>query len=189
VPWRRIGYVPQRVTASAGVPATALEVVRSGLLGPRNLWADRGPKAKRRAMEALRAVDLADRAQDHVQVFSGGQSQRVLIARALVRDPDLLVLDEPLAGIDRDSRTSLAGILASLRERGTTIVTVLHEMGELAELVERAVVLAEGRVVHDGPPPRPVPGHDRPGHDHVHPHESAEPAGHHAPSLRLDPRS
>ena len=99
------------------------------------------------------------------------------------------MLDEPLAGIDRDSRTSLAGILASLRERGTTIVTVLHEMGELAELVERAVVLAEGRVVHDGPPPRPVPGHDRPGHEHVHPHESAEPAGHHAPSLRLDPRS
>ena len=93
VEWDRIGYVPQRVSAASGVPATALEVVRSGLLGPRRLWADRGRKAKRAAMEALEAVDLADRANDHVQVFSGGQAQRVLIARALVRRPDLLFLD------------------------------------------------------------------------------------------------
>ena len=97
VPWSRIGYVPQRVTASSGVPATALEVVRSGLLGRGRLWADVGPRAKRKALEALSAVGLEDRARDHVQVFSGGQAQRVLIARALVREPDLLFLDEPLA--------------------------------------------------------------------------------------------
>ncbi|MGO1594277.1 MAG: ATP-binding cassette domain-containing protein, partial [Ancrocorticia sp.] len=69
VPWDRLGYVPQRVAAASGVPATALEVVRSGLLGPKALWADRGKKAKRAALEALSAVGLADRANEHVHVF------------------------------------------------------------------------------------------------------------------------
>lgn len=187
VPWSRIGYVPQRVTASSGVPATALEVVSSGLLGRGRLWGDVGPRAKRKALEALSAVGLEDRARDHVQVFSGGQAQRVLIARALVREPDLLFLDEPLAGIDRDSRRALASILSELRERGTTLVTVLHEMGELESIVERAVVLEGGRVVHDGAPPPPPPGHDHPEHDHVHPHDSADWQAHHAPTLRMDP--
>ena len=186
VEWDRLGYVPQRVSAASGVPATALEVVRSGLLGPKRLWSDRGRQAKLAALEALDAVDLADRAGDHVQVFSGGQAQRVLIARALIRKPDLLILDEPLAGIDHDSRETLASILGRLHERGVTIITVLHEMGELEELVQRAVVLRDGRVIHDGEPPHPEPGHDRPGHDHVHPHESPEPVRHHAPVLRTD---
>ena len=183
----RRGEGKKRVTASSGVPATALEVVRSGLLGRGRLWADVGPRAKRKALAALSAVGLEDRARDHVQVFSGGQAQRVLIARALVREPDLLFLDEPLAGIDRDSRRALASILSELRERGTTLVTVLHEMGELEPIVERAVVLEGGRVVHDGAPPPPPPGHDHPEHDHVHPHDSADWQAHHAPTLRMDP--
>ena len=131
VPWSRIGYVPQRVGAASGVPATALEVVRSGLLDPRRPFDDRGRRARTRAMAALEAVGLAHRARDHVQIFSGGQAQRVLIARA--------------------SRQALAEILASLHDRGLTLITVLHEMGELSDVVERAVVLVEGRVSADGP--------------------------------------
>ena len=198
VPWERIGYVPQRIGAGSGVPATALEVVRSGLLGPRRPWADRGRTARRKAMDALDAVGLAHRAGDHVQVFSGGQAQRVLIARALVRDPSLLILDEPLAGIDRASRQALADTLTSLHERGLTLITVLHEMGELADIVERAVVLVEGRISSDGPardlsPSRhdhaqhDVVGHDRLGDcDHEHPHGSTAPSVHHAPTLTTD---
>mgnify|MGYP001670633142 CR=1 FL=1 len=198
VPWERIGYVPQRIGAGSGVPATALEVVRSGLLGPRRPWADRGRTARRQAMDALDAVGLAHRAGDHVQVFSGGQAQRVLIARALVRDPSLLILDEPLAGIDRASRQALADTLTSLHERGLTLITVLHEMGELADIVERAVVLVEGRISSDGPardlsPSRhdhaqhDVVGHDRLGDcDHEHPHGSTAPSVHHAPTLTTD---
>ena len=85
------------------------------------------------------------------RTMSGGQFQMVLIARALVRSPELLILDEPLAGIDRASRESLAEILKGLRERGLTLVTVLHEMGELADVVERAILLQDGRLVADGP--------------------------------------
>ena len=195
VPWRRVGYVPQRVGAAAGVPATALEVVRSGLLDPRRPLADRGRRARERALKALEAVGLAERADDHVQVFSGGQSQRVLIARALVRRPELLILDEPLAGIDRDSRRALARILESLRSQGITLLTILHEMGELADVVERAVVLSEGRPIWDGPAADLAPAvhdharHDEIGHDaagdceHSHPHGDTAPAVHHAPAL------
>ena len=193
IPWERIGYVPQRIGAGSGVPATALEVVRSGLLGPRRPWADRGRAAKRKAMAALDAVGLAHRAADHVQVFSGGQAQRVLIARALVRSPELLILDEPLAGIDRASRESLAEILQGLHAQGLTLVTVLHEMGELVDVVERAVLLQDGRLVADGPADEvahlrdgrggaSIGGGDHGDHDHHHP-DAAGPPAHHAPVL------
>ncbi|MFH5823490.1 metal ABC transporter ATP-binding protein [Georgenia sp. AZ-5] len=184
VPWGRVGYVPQRVGAGGGVPATALEVVVAGLLDNRRLRPGRA--ARDRAMAALEQVGLADRAGDSVQVFSGGQQQRVLIARALVRGPDLLVLDEPLAGIDRGSKEALAATLASLRGTGTTLLVVLHELGELSGLIGRSVVLRHGRVVHDGAPPAPVHGHDEPDHDHVHAHqEGAVPSGQ-APDLKVE---
>ena len=210
VPWMRVGYVPQRVSATAGVPATALEVVRSGLLGPGRPFASWGGGAKAQALEALAQVGLAKRANDHVQVFSGGQAQRVMIARALVRRPQLLFLDEPLAGVDRASRQGLADCLAQLREQGITLVTVLHEMGELAGLVDRTVTLADGRVVASRPlagsrslaahepgrksgrDQRREPGREpepycEPDCEHLDPH-SAAPAyvHHHAPNLHLN---
>jgi zinc transport system ATP-binding protein len=184
VPWARIGYVPQRLGPSSGVPATALEVVASGLLDRGHLRPGRG--ARRKALEALQQVGLLGRAHDSVQVFSGGQQQRVLIARALVRDPDLIILDEPLAGIDRASKEALARTLARMRAQGTTILVVLHELGELAGMIGRAVVLRHGRVIFDGPPPPAAPGHDHPEHDHVHAHADTPPPGHTAPDLRSE---
>ncbi|WP_258803111.1 metal ABC transporter ATP-binding protein [Pseudarthrobacter sp. NS4] len=184
VPWSRIGYVPQRLGPSSGVPATAVEVVASGLLDNRRLRTGRA--ARRKALEALEQVGLLERAHDSVQVFSGGQQQRVLIARALVREPDLIILDEPLAGIDRASKEALARTLERMRERGTTILVVLHELGELAGMVERAVVLRRGRVIFDGPPPAAAPGHDHPDHDHVHAHGDPPLPGHTVPDLRSE---
>lgn len=149
VPWQKVGYAPQRVGATTGVPATAAEVVASGLLHRRALRP--GREARRRCLEALDQVRLGARARESVQTFSGGQQQRVLIARALVREPELLILDEPLSGMDRSSMETLAATLAGLRQRGVTVVVVLHELGPLAPLITRTVVLHEGRVVHDGP--------------------------------------
>ncbi|WP_402469334.1 metal ABC transporter ATP-binding protein [Isoptericola aurantiacus] len=173
VPWQRVGYVPQRVSAAAGVPSTASEVVASGLLHGRRLALPRG--WRRRTREALDLVGLADRADQATSQLSGGQQQRVLIARALVREPELLVLDEPVAGVDRPSQEAFAATMTRLVGDGITVLVVLHELGELADLITRAVVLRHGRVVHDGAPPRPHGGHDAAGHDHVHPHTSELP--------------
>ncbi|MGJ9438073.1 metal ABC transporter ATP-binding protein [Actinotignum sp. GS-2025b] len=149
VPWHRVGYVPQSMVHAGNLPATALEVVRSGLLSGRHLFADKGKAARAAAYEALAAVGLENRAQDPVRVFSGGQQHRVMIARALVRRPDLLVLDEPLAGIDARARADLAEILTRLHGSGLTLVMVLHERGELAHLVGRDIQVSDG-YVHGG---------------------------------------
>ena len=102
--------------------------------------------------EAIEAVGLGDRVRDGVATLSGGQQQRVLIARALAGEPELLVLDEPTAGVDLAHQDAFADIVRGLVERGTTIVLVAHEMGPLAPLIGRTVVMREGRVAYDGAP-------------------------------------
>ena len=150
--WRRIGFVPQRAGAASGVPASVREVVTSGRLGRRRLLTPLS-KADRRAVDdALEVVGLAGRASESVATLSGGQQQRVLIARALAGEPDILFLDEPTAGVDLPHQEMLAGSLGVLKGRGATIVLVGHELGPLAPLVDRAVVLAHGHVTYDGAP-------------------------------------
>ncbi|MFD8384716.1 ATP-binding cassette domain-containing protein [Streptomyces sp. NPDC059679] len=174
--WARIGYVPQRTTAASGVPATVREVVSSGRLARRRLGP---PRAADRAAvrRALQLVGMADRAKDSVSALSGGQHQRVLIARALAGEPELLIMDEPMAGVDLASQEILAATLREQVAQGATVLLVLHELGPLEPLIDRAVVLRDGCVVHDGPPPKAVGQHALPGHDHVHPHAAhdAEP--------------
>lgn len=173
--WSRVGYVPQRTTAAGGVPATVREVVSAGRLSRTRL----GPlrKADREAVDrALAAVGLADRARDSVNALSGGQHQRVLIARALAGEPELLIMDEPMAGVDLASQEVLAETLRAQVDAGATVLLVLHELGPLEPLIDRAVVLRDGCVAHDGPPPKAVGQHALPGHDHVHPHAAPENA-------------
>ncbi|MEU5717412.1 ATP-binding cassette domain-containing protein [Streptomyces sp. NPDC020403] len=173
--WARVGYVPQRTTAAGGVPATVREIVASGRLSRTRL---RPPgRADRAAVErAIGLVGLTDRAADSVNALSGGQHQRVLIARALASEPELLIMDEPMAGVDLASQEILAETLREQVAAGTTVLLVLHELGPLEPLIDRAVVLRDGCVTHDGPPPEAVGQHALPGHDHVHPHAASEPA-------------
>ncbi|MEU5461436.1 metal ABC transporter ATP-binding protein [Streptomyces althioticus] len=171
--WARVGYVPQRTTAAGGVPATVTEVVSSGRLARTRFGLFR--KGDREAVRrSLELVGMADRAKDSVDALSGGQHQRVLIARALASEPDLLIMDEPMAGVDLASQEVLAETLRTQVDRGTTVLLVLHELGPLEPLIDRAVVLRDGCVLHDGPPPEAVGQHALPGHDHVHPHAPAD---------------
>ncbi|MEV7844280.1 metal ABC transporter ATP-binding protein [Streptomyces cyaneofuscatus] len=172
--WGRIGYVPQRTTAAGGVPATIREVVASGRLARTRLrWPG---KADRAAVDrAIELVGLSDRAKDSVSALSGGQHQRVLIARALAAEPELLIMDEPMAGVDLASQEILAATLREQVALSTSVLLVLHELGPLEPLIDRAVVLRDGCVTHDGPPPVALGQHALPGHDHVHPHAADEP--------------
>ncbi|MGD6745608.1 metal ABC transporter ATP-binding protein [Streptomyces sp. BH106] len=170
--WARVGYVPQRTTAAGGVPATVSEVVSSGRLSRARFGVMR--KADRDAVtRALELVGMADRAKDSVDALSGGQHQRVLIARALAAEPELLIMDEPMAGVDLASQEILAATLRTQVAAGASVLLVLHELGPLEPLIDRAVVLRDGCVLHDGPPPQAVGQHALPGHDHVHPHTHA----------------
>jgi zinc transport system ATP-binding protein len=150
--WHRVGYVPQRVSAASGVPASVREVVASGRLSRRRPFLP-PRRADRDAVEdAITAVGLSDKARDGVSTLSGGQQQRVLIARALAGVPDLLVLDEPTAGVDVQSQRVFADALGALVARGATIVLVAHDLGPLGALVDRTLVMRDGRVAYDGPP-------------------------------------
>jgi zinc transport system ATP-binding protein len=149
--WQRIGYVPQRQTVTGGIPSTVTEVVASGRLTQRKPWQRFGPADRAAVADAIAAVDLAEHARRPLGDLSGGQQRRALIARALATGPDLLVLDEPTAGVDAANQEALAVTLATLVAQGTTIVLVTHELGPVEPLFTRTVVLRGGQVVHDGP--------------------------------------
>jgi zinc transport system ATP-binding protein len=169
--WNRVGYVPQRATAASGVPATVREVVASGRLSQRRLLRPLGRADRAAIQDALDVVGMADRATDGVAELSGGQQQRVLIARALASNPDLFVLDEPTAGVDLPSQEALVETLRPLVGRGATIVLVAHELGVMHSMIDRAVVIRDGRKVYDGEPPTA----EQPAsfHGHAHPDRPA----------------
>jgi len=150
--WRRVGYVPQRGSAASGIPASVWEVVAAGRLTRRPLFRPLGRADRAAITDALEVVGLADRATDGVSTLSGGQQQRVLIARALAGQPELFFLDEPTAGVDLPNQRMLADSLEILSGRGATIVLVAHELGPMAPLIDRAVVMRDGRITYDGPP-------------------------------------
>lgn len=177
--WSRLGYVPQR----GGIlvqQATAREVVSSGRLGTRRPFLPASAADRTAVDAALAEVGLADRAGYPFVRLSGGQQQRVLIARALATGADLMVWDEPLAGVDRNTQELLAGVAARLKQRGATIVMVLHELGCFRPLIDRTIVLADGRVMPPGYSHHEHDhGHeDEPGHDHSDHDHRAVHGGH-----------
>ncbi len=167
----RLGYVPQRSRAVAGVPATVHEVVMSGRLAHRRLfgWSTKADAAAVDA--AISRVGLPDRHRSSLSELSGGQQQRVLIARALASQAELLIMDEPTAGVDHDNQESLAELLGGLVHEGTSVLLVAHELGPLRPLIDRAIVLHAGEVAYEGPCEGLV-GED---HAHVHAHTGQPP--------------
>jgi len=150
----RLGYVPQRHTLSASVRATVAEIVAVGRLPHRGWWrpAVRSPRDAEAIAQALGVVGLSDRSDADVSTLSGGQQRRVLIARALASQPDVLLMDEPTAGVDAANQEVLAEVLARLAARGTTMIIVTHELEALADVVTRILVVRAGRLAFDGTP-------------------------------------
>lgn len=142
----RIGYVPQY--SAIGVPsATVREIVTAGRLAHTKPFQWPGKADKKKVANALELVGLADRAAWPFGALSGGQKQRVLIARALATGPELLVMDEPLAGVDLHSQAGLATLLQRLVDDGLGLLAVLHELGPMRDVLDRSITLCDGRVV------------------------------------------
>jgi sulfonate transport system ATP-binding protein len=115
-----------------------------------NVGIARGPEWRRRALEALGAVGLAERAEDWPRILSGGQRQRVALARALVSRPSVLLLDEPFGALDALTRVEMHRLLEGLwREHGFTAILITHDVAEAAALAERVLALREGTIALD----------------------------------------
>lgn len=172
----RIGYVPQRHSLSASVRATVAEIVQIGRLPHRRWWSLPSRKDDPIVADALELVGLADRAGEDVSTLSGGQQRRVLIARALAAQPDVLVMDEPTAGVDAANQQVLAGVLRRLADRGTTMLIVTHELDALADVVTRVACTSNGHLDFDGTMVDYLGGHRC----------AAEPPSHHHDAELLD---
>ncbi|MGF1645494.1 MAG: ABC transporter ATP-binding protein [Kineosporiaceae bacterium] len=142
----RIGVVPQRDTLDEEL------TVRQNLTTYARYFGIASRPARLRAGELLDFVQLSDRADSLVEPLSGGMKRRLTVARALVNEPDLLLLDEPTTGLDPQARHALWERLYRLRERGVTLVLTTHYMDEAEQLCDRIVVMDGGRVVAEGSP-------------------------------------
>src|SRR5688572_28402131 len=136
---RSIGIVPQEILFDPFfTPKEALEI-QAGLYGI--------PKAERRTAELLRAVRLEDKADAYARTLSGGMKRRLLVAKAMVHSPPILVLDEPTAGVDVELRQQLWDYVRSLHALGVTIVLTTHHMEEAEELCDRIAIINHGRLI------------------------------------------
>lgn len=146
----QIGYVPQRHSVDWDFPTTARDVVEMGLY--RDLgWLRRPGKAEHaRALAALAEVGMQDYADRQISQLSGGQQQRVFIARALVQDAPILILDEPMAGVDASTEAIIIALLKKLRDAGRTVIVVHHDLTTVQSYFDWLVML-NVRIIAQGP--------------------------------------
>lgn len=150
--WGRLGYVPQKATFDPSLPATVQEVVASGLVATLGLLRRGGAAERERVHDVLARVGMDQHAARRIGALSVGQQQRVLIARALVTKPELLMLDEPTGGVDPEAQTSFYALLHHLnREREVTLILVSHDIGVVAKEVTRLACLNRRLIFHGRP--------------------------------------
>ena len=134
-----IGVVPQELNLDAFFTPRELLNVQAGLYGV--------PKRERRTEELLEAVDLTDKADSYARTLSGGMRRRLMVAKAMVHNPPVLVLDEPTAGVDVELRRSLWAFVKLLNAAGTTVLLTTHYLEEAEELCDRIAILDHGALV------------------------------------------
>ena len=140
---RSIGIVPQEILFDPFfTPFETLELF-AGLYGV--------PKPERRSLELLRAVHLEDKAHAYARSLSGGMKRRLLVAKAMVHSPPVLVLDEPTAGVDIELRQQLWAYVRELNREGVTVVLTTHYLEEAEELCERIAIINHGQLIANKP--------------------------------------
>jgi len=143
---RRIGYAPQGLRVVTSIPISVGEVVTAGLTPTTpTIRRDRAGE-RERTRSALAAVGMEDLVRECLFELSGGQQQRTILARALVADPPLLLLDEPTTGIDQQLRPRLAQELRARADAGATVLAVSHDPDDFHAVLDRILVISEGRL-------------------------------------------
>ena len=135
---KKIGYVPQINRLDKQFPITVLEVVLMGCLSEASFFGKLSNACKEKALSALNKVGLLEKKNERFGSLSGGQAQRVLIARAIVNDPDILFLDEPTASVDPSAEESILALLQELKGK-MTILMVTHDLQTIINKVEKLV--------------------------------------------------
>ncbi len=147
---KRVGYVPQRESVDWQFPVSALDVVTMGLYDEIGWFFPVRKRHRDRAMEALARVGIADLANRQISQLSGGQQQRTFLARALVQDADLYLMDEPFAAVDAATERAIVEILRDLKQRKKTALVIHHDLQTVPEYFDY-VVLLNMRIVSHGP--------------------------------------
>lgn len=146
----RVGYVPQRETVDWDFPVDALDVVTMGLYGKIGWFMPVRKRHRELAMDALEQVGIAHLARRQISQLSGGQQQRTFLARALVQDADMYLMDEPFAAVDAATERAIVDILRVMKDAGKTVVVIHHDLQSVPEYFDH-VVLLNMRVVAHGP--------------------------------------
>jgi len=151
--WDKIGYVSQKANSfNTGFPATVNEVVAMGLYGKKGIFKHLNRMDKKKVIEAIELVGLIEFEKRNIGKLSGGQQQRAFIARALVNDPELLILDEPTVGIDSESTKQFYNLLENLnKDLGITIILVSHDIGVVTKQVSQVACLNKQLHFHGSP--------------------------------------
>ncbi len=144
----RVGYISQNVREfNQSFPATAGEIVGANLYQEMGMFKLLTPALKARIKKALQLVDMEDLKNKPIGKLSGGQQQRVFIARTLVTEPDLILLDEPLVGVDQEAQNDFYKVINRLhRELGITIIMISHDLHVISNQVNRIVCFGGGRI-------------------------------------------
>ena len=146
----RVAYVPQRASVDWDFPVRVIDVVVQGLYRELGLLGRLRLGHRRRALDCLERVGMADYASRQIGALSGGQQQRVFLARALAQNADLYLLDEPFAGVDAATESAIIAVLKSLRDQGRSVVAVHHDLATVPAYFDR-VLLLNRQVQAEGP--------------------------------------
>ena len=148
---KRIAYMPQSASIDWDFPARVKDVVLMGTYTHLGWLRRPGKKEHQTALAAMEQLDISDLANRQISELSGGQKQRTFVARALAADADLLVMDEPFAGVDMKSEKTILQVLRSLASSGKTVLLVHHDLATVREFCSSVLLLREGNLVASGP--------------------------------------
>jgi len=169
-----IGYLPQDFMVKPGEPYTALDVVLMGRYGQIGFLHNPNEADRAKALAAMKQIGIAELANISIGKLSGGQQQKVMLARTLAKNPKILLLDEPFNNLDPDSRGQIPLLVTQLhQEKKLTTLIVTHDIHHMLENCSRVIVLSNGKITFDGTPEKALPLVEN------HPHTTSLEATHH----------